>query len=136
MGSEAVKTSFNLMRMIVTIGWAIYPAGYYFGVLKGKADDQTLNVIYNLADFVNKIMFVCACWSCAKSELAASKASKVGASATRSCLCVHAGLVPSLSWQLPRPPRLGLEQQQSEFLKLFCHCAFGNNLVRSHGSKK
>merc|ERR1712187_206178 len=41
--SEAVKTSFNLMRMIVTIGWAIYPAGYYFGVLKGKADDQTLN---------------------------------------------------------------------------------------------
>merc|ERR1712118_621222 len=62
--SEAVKTSFNLMRMIVTIGWAIYPAGHYFGVLKGKADDQTLNVIYNLADFVNKIMFVCACWSC------------------------------------------------------------------------
>merc|ERR1712032_506613 len=27
--SEAVATSFNNMRMIVTVGWAIYPAGYF-----------------------------------------------------------------------------------------------------------
>merc|ERR1711904_610929 len=29
--SEAGATSFNTMRMIVTVGWAIYPAGYLFG---------------------------------------------------------------------------------------------------------
>merc|ERR1711988_1271795 len=32
--SPAVKASYNNMRMIVTLGWAIYPAGYYFGFLR------------------------------------------------------------------------------------------------------
>jgi len=66
--SEAVKTSFNNMRLIVTVGWAIYPAGYLFGYLLGTVDDTMLNVIYNIADFINKIAFVLACWSCAKSD--------------------------------------------------------------------
>jgi bacteriorhodopsin len=68
--SEAVATSFNNMRMIVTVGWAIYPAGYFFGYCLGAVDDVYLNVIYNIADVINKIAFVCACWSCAKSESA------------------------------------------------------------------
>merc|ERR1712107_925685 len=29
--SEAVKQSFNNMRIIVSFGWAIYPAGYFLG---------------------------------------------------------------------------------------------------------
>merc|ERR1712056_135849 len=66
--SEAVATSFNNMRMIVTVGWAIYPAGYFFGYLLGAVDETMLNVIYNVADFVNKIAFVLACWSAAKSD--------------------------------------------------------------------
>jgi len=66
--SAAVATSFNNMRMIVTVGWAIYPAGYLFGYLLGAVDDVYLNVIYNVADFVNKIAFVLSCWSCAKSD--------------------------------------------------------------------
>merc|ERR1711871_1579948 len=69
--SEAVASSFNTMRMIVTVGWAIYPAGYLFGYLLGAVDDTVLNVVYNIADFVNKIAFVLACWSCAKSDSAA-----------------------------------------------------------------
>merc|ERR1712207_2832 len=68
--SEAVATSFNNMRMIVTVGWAIYPAGYFFGYLLGAVDDTILNVIYNIADFVNKIAFVLACWAAAKTESA------------------------------------------------------------------
>merc|ERR1711862_1070376 len=64
--SEAVSTSFSNMRLIVTIGWSIYPLGYLFGYLLGKVNDETLNVIYNIADLVNKIGFVCSCWSCAK----------------------------------------------------------------------
>merc|ERR1712224_788497 len=61
--SAAVTASFNNMRMIVTVGWAIYPAGYLFGYLLGTVDQVFLNVIYNIADFVNKIAFVLACWS-------------------------------------------------------------------------
>jgi len=68
--SEAVKTSYNYMRMIVTVGWSIYPLGYYFGFLTGQVDVVYLNVIYNVADFVNKIAFVLACWSCAKTDSA------------------------------------------------------------------
>merc|ERR1712203_1331396 len=66
--SDAVKTSFNNMRLIVSAGWSIYPAGYFFGFLTGAVNDDTLNVVYNIADFVNKIGFVLCCWSCAKTD--------------------------------------------------------------------
>merc|ERR1712029_1237205 len=66
--STAVATSFNNMRMIVTLGWSIYPLGYFFGYMLGAVDDVFLNVIYNIADFVNKIAFVLSCWSCAKED--------------------------------------------------------------------
>jgi len=65
--SDAVKQSFNNMRIIVSVGWAIYPAGYFLGQVNRSAGAaQALNVTYNIADFVNKIGFVLACWSCAK----------------------------------------------------------------------
>jgi len=66
--SAHVASSFWTMRLIVTLGWAIYPLGYYFGNLTGQVDPVVLNVIYNVADFVNKIAFVLACWSCAKAD--------------------------------------------------------------------
>jgi bacteriorhodopsin len=67
--SDAVRGSFGNMRFIVSVGWSIYPLGYLIGYLlmHGKGDN-VLNVIYNIADFVNKIAFVLACWSCAKSD--------------------------------------------------------------------
>merc|ERR1712187_574228 len=68
--SAAVASSFNNMRIIVTLGWSIYPLGYLFGYLLGAVDEVYLNVIYNVADFVNKIAFVLACWSCAKADTA------------------------------------------------------------------
>jgi bacteriorhodopsin len=71
--SEAVATSFNNMRMIVTVGWSIYPLGYLFGYLLGAVDDTILNVVYNIADFINKIAFVLSCWSCAKADSAGKK---------------------------------------------------------------
>jgi bacteriorhodopsin len=73
--SEAVLTSFKNMRFIVTVGWSIYPLGYLFGYLLGAVDDTVLNVIYNIADFVNKIAFVLSCWACAKAD---SKMSLLG----------------------------------------------------------
>merc|ERR1711918_86995 len=55
--NEYVKSSFSTMRFIVTVGWSIYPLGYFFGYLMGAVDDSVLNLVYNLADFVNKIAF-------------------------------------------------------------------------------
>merc|ERR1712032_499781 len=64
--NEHVRASFSTMRIIVTAGWAIYPLGYFFGYLLGSVEDSALNLIYNLADFVNKIAFCLAIWSSAK----------------------------------------------------------------------
>merc|ERR1711879_960676 len=76
--SEAVATSFNNMRLIVTVGWSIYPLGYLFGYLLGAVSDTALNVTYNVADFVNKIAFVLSCWSCAKADSAGKKDTLLG----------------------------------------------------------
>ncbi|MDC0044207.1 bacteriorhodopsin-like, partial [Candidatus Pelagibacter sp.] len=56
-GNKGLVTAFGAMRMIVTVGWAIYPLGYVFGYLTGGVDATSLNVIYNIADFLNKIAF-------------------------------------------------------------------------------
>jgi len=63
-----VKQAFNTMRIIVTVGWSIYPLGYFFGYLMHGVADAPLNLIYNLADFVNKIAFCLAIWFAAKSD--------------------------------------------------------------------
>ncbi len=64
-GNKALVTAFGAMRMIVTVGWAIYPLGYVFGYLTGGVDADSLNVIYNLADFINKIAFGLVIWAAA-----------------------------------------------------------------------
>merc|ERR1711957_432901 len=71
-GSERVNkhvaASFGTMRFIVTVGWSIYPLGYFFGCLQGAVSAQALNLVYNLADFVNKIGFCLAIWASAKNS--------------------------------------------------------------------
>jgi bacteriorhodopsin len=68
---ESVQSAFKLMRLIVTIGWAIYPIGYFVGYLMGQDPSNSsaaLNLIYNLADVVNKIAFGVIIWTVATSE--------------------------------------------------------------------
>ena len=65
---DSVKTAYNTMKWIVTIGWAIYPIGYFMGYMAGGADADSLNVVYNLADVVNKIAFCLAIWAAATAE--------------------------------------------------------------------
>ena len=72
-GNKAVTNAFAALRMIVTIGWAIYPLGYVFGYLAGGIDSNTLNVIYNLADFVNKLAFGLVIWAAAMQSTSLSK---------------------------------------------------------------
>ena len=67
-GNKALVTAFGALRMIVTVGWAIYPLGYVFGYLTGGVDANSLNVIYNLADFLNKIAFGLVIWAAAVSS--------------------------------------------------------------------
>ena len=60
------------MRLIVLVGWAIYPLGYVFGLMMGSVDAYTLNWIYNLADFVNKILFGLIIWNAAVKDSASA----------------------------------------------------------------
>ena len=65
-GTAASQTAFNALRLIVTVGWAIYPIGYILGA--GEGGEAGLNLIYNLADFVNKIAFGVVIWVAAVSS--------------------------------------------------------------------
>ena len=68
-GSPSVQYAFNAMRMIVTVGWAIYPLGYLMGAgtIDGMGTDD-MNILYNIADLVNKGAFGMMIWYAAKME--------------------------------------------------------------------
>ena len=60
-GNKASLFAFKVMRLIVLVGWAIYPIGYWL-------PDAQLNVVYNLADLVNKTAFGLMIWAAAKMD--------------------------------------------------------------------
>lgn len=74
--SPSVKTAYSAMRWIVTVGWAIYPLGYVLGYFvyvddagaTTQAASEALNIVYNLADVVNKIAFGLLIWYAATSS--------------------------------------------------------------------
>merc|ERR1712084_72009 len=84
--NEHVKASFQTMRFIVTVGWSIYPLGYFFGYLLGGVDDSALNLVYNLADFVNKIAFCLAIWASAKKSTAEKADTLLGQNLLPRCM--------------------------------------------------
>jgi bacteriorhodopsin len=72
--NPAAASAFNTLKMIVSVGWSIYPIGFaiaylcFFdqpaGVLSGLAM-AALNITYNLADLINKGAFGLCVWSAA-----------------------------------------------------------------------
>ena len=64
-GNKPMVTAYNSMKKIVAVGWAVYPLGYIFVFFSGAVDLNSLNIIYNIADFVNKIAFVLVIWAAA-----------------------------------------------------------------------
>ena len=60
-GNKASQFAFKVMRLIVLVGWAIYPIGYWL-------PDNQMNVVYNLADLVNKTAFGLMIWAAAKMD--------------------------------------------------------------------
>ena len=65
--NQGAQFAFNSLRLILTIGWAIYPIGYYLGMGETGSSDAA-NVIYNLADLVNKAAFGLVIWAGAKMD--------------------------------------------------------------------
>ena len=64
-GNKPMVNAYVSMRMIITVVWAIYPLGYVFGYITNSIDDNLLNIIYNMIDFVNKIAFGLIIWAAA-----------------------------------------------------------------------
>ena len=82
-GNEAGQFAFQTLKWIVTIGWAIYPIGYLYGldetIIFGVQINNTafsielINIIYNLADLVNKMAFGIAIWMAAVKDTRGSE---------------------------------------------------------------
>ena len=70
---EGVQSAFKAMRLIVLVGWSIYPLGYVYGYATEGVNDAALNGIYNIADFINKIAFGLMIWSAATSSRKTAK---------------------------------------------------------------
>ena len=69
-GNKPMVNAYVSMRMIITVVWAIYPLGYVFGYITNSVDDNLLNIIYNIADFINKIAFGLVIWVAAMQNTA------------------------------------------------------------------
>ena len=67
--NAAAAYAFDGMKKIVTFGWAIYPLGYFLGYFTtGGVDMDLTNQVYNLADFVNKILIGMIVYAAAKMD--------------------------------------------------------------------
>lgn len=70
-GSKSCQAAFNSLRMIVSVGWAIYPVGYYLvylGPTFSYHSQSVINIVYNIADLVNKGAFGLCIWAAAKQD--------------------------------------------------------------------
>jgi len=56
---KSVKLAFEALKWIVSIGWLIYPLGY---LLK----KNNMNLVYNIGDLINKILFGLIIWYASK----------------------------------------------------------------------
>lgn len=72
-GNENLVMAFDGIKWIVTVGWAIYPIGYFMGYLGGGVDSAGLNTLYNLADLVNKFLFGLVIWYAAMRDSGVAK---------------------------------------------------------------
>ena len=70
--SEGTQFAFKAMAVILTAGWAIYPLGFVIG--NGASDSAVdgLNILYNIADVVNKTAFGMMVWYAATMDTKSS----------------------------------------------------------------
>jgi len=56
-GDEIVRTGFFWLRLIVTVGWGVYPLCEFVANFGGSMTEGDLSIVYNLADLVNQMAF-------------------------------------------------------------------------------
>jgi bacteriorhodopsin len=56
---KGVVFAFDALKWIVFVGWSIYPVGYLL-------NNSNMNFVYNIGDFVNKILFCLIIWYASK----------------------------------------------------------------------
>jgi bacteriorhodopsin len=69
--SKAAQSAFKTLSLIVSVGWAIYPLGYYLVYLGPTVtyhSESVVNIVYNIADLVNKGAFGMCIYSAAMSD--------------------------------------------------------------------
>lgn len=54
---DYLRRGYFWLRLIVTVGWAIYPLGNFLTAFAGMTDDGSLSIAYNLADILNRMAF-------------------------------------------------------------------------------
>lgn len=54
---QRLQRGYFWLRLIVTVGWAIYPLGNFISSFGGGVETGGLAIAYNLTDFVNRIAF-------------------------------------------------------------------------------
>lgn len=54
---DHLRRGYFWLRLIVTIGWAIYPLGNFLTGFAGIVDDGSLSVAYNISDILNRMAF-------------------------------------------------------------------------------
>ena len=72
--SEGTQFAFRAMAIILTMGWAIYPIGYVYGMDGDTEAINNLNILYNIADVLNKTAFGLMVWYAATLDTAAQEA--------------------------------------------------------------
>ena len=72
--SEGTQFAFKAMALILTVGWAIYPIGFVLG--QGDGGTDGLNILYNIADVVNKTAFGMMVWYAATMDTKAAASSE------------------------------------------------------------
>lgn len=53
--NKTVNFIYNNLKWIIIVGWAIYPLGYIL-------NNTDMNLVYNIGDFVNKILYALIIW--------------------------------------------------------------------------
>lgn len=72
--SKGTQFAFRAMALILTVGWAIYPLGYVYGNNGDSDAINNLNILYNIADVLNKTAFGLMVWYAATLDTAAEQA--------------------------------------------------------------
>lgn len=55
--NEPVQRGYFWLRLIVTVGWAIYPLANFIISFSGHVDTGGMSIAYNLAEFLNRMAF-------------------------------------------------------------------------------